>query len=440
MTPLAEDDVLRLAPDAASAKAARGLVVPAKWGRLGHDGEAAWGECKGSGSSPYLVQVDHSGPAFKCSCPSRKFPCKHGLALLLMLARHGDGFDQGPAPEWVGEWLATRRDRAERQERRCLEKAVAEADPAAALRREAARARRMAEGAGELSRWLADRLRQGLAALPGEQPQWDAMAARMVDAQLPGLALRLRRIAAAVGQGEGWAGQVLGEMGKLQLMCDGLGRIDTLAPGIRSDLRAALGPGTDREAVLASGERLADEWLVEGQYCEEEDRLTVRRVWLRGLASGRDALFVDYAHGGRNFDSAWITGWVYPAELAFFPGAGALRAVAVDHPQPTALSGDPPGRGLGDSLQRIAVHVAANPWQAPLPIRVDDGIPLAAEGGWRLVAEGRSLALAVDEADGWQLLAESGGSPLALSGEWDGRLMRPLTAWRGAPVWIAQAQ
>jgi uncharacterized Zn finger protein len=27
------------------------------------------------------VSVDLSGPAFRCTCPSRKFPCKHGLAL-----------------------------------------------------------------------------------------------------------------------------------------------------------------------------------------------------------------------------------------------------------------------------------------------------------------------------------------------------------------------
>nr|WP_279163542.1 SWIM zinc finger family protein [Rhodococcus erythropolis] len=27
--------------------------------------------------------VDLRGPAYKCSCPSRKFPCKHALGLLV---------------------------------------------------------------------------------------------------------------------------------------------------------------------------------------------------------------------------------------------------------------------------------------------------------------------------------------------------------------------
>ncbi len=439
MTPLGIDDVLQLAPDAASAKAARGLVVPAKWSCLGCNDEAVWGECKGSGSNPYRVQVDRSGPAFKCSCPSRKFPCKHGLALLLMLAQQADGFDNGAPPQWVAEWLESRRGRAERQERRKLEQAATEADPAAAARREAARARRMADGAAELTRWLGDRLRQGLAALPGQPAPWEAIAAHMVDAQLPGLALRLRRTAAGIGQGQAWPARVLGEMGKLQLMCDGLARIDTLPPGARSDLRAALGVATDREAVLAEGERVADQWLVSGQCCDEEERLWVRRVWLHGLASGREALLVDYAHGGRNFDTNWTSGSVYAAELAFFPGTAALRALCADLPQPQPRAAGPAEQGLADALEQLAGHVAANPWQAPLPLLVDGGIPERGEDGWRLDADGSTLPLALGEDDGWQLLAESGGAALTLFGEWDGRAMRPLTAWRGAPVWVLQA-
>ena len=70
--------------DTASAKAAKGLVVPAKWPTLGASEAALWGECQGSGSKPYQVQIDPSEPAFRCTCPSRKFPCKHGLALMLL--------------------------------------------------------------------------------------------------------------------------------------------------------------------------------------------------------------------------------------------------------------------------------------------------------------------------------------------------------------------
>src|SRR4051812_47929336 len=100
--------VLALAPDPASAKAGQGLATARKWASLGFDGRAAWGECQGSGAKPYQVQVDLAEPAFKCSCPSRKFPCKHGIGLMLLFA--SDAFARGARPAWVEQWLAGRSD------------------------------------------------------------------------------------------------------------------------------------------------------------------------------------------------------------------------------------------------------------------------------------------------------------------------------------------
>ncbi|MDE7360360.1 MAG: SWIM zinc finger domain-containing protein, partial [Oscillospiraceae bacterium] len=43
------------------------------------------GECKGSGKNPYITSADYidpDHPVFRCSCPSRQFPCKHALGLL----------------------------------------------------------------------------------------------------------------------------------------------------------------------------------------------------------------------------------------------------------------------------------------------------------------------------------------------------------------------
>jgi hypothetical protein len=110
-TALTRDQVLALAPDSASAKAAGGLLGDGQWPNLGVDGEALWGECKGSGAKPYQTQVDLSALVTRCSCPSRKFPCKHALALLLM---HAQGQPRlatpSEPPAWVSEWLASRRD------------------------------------------------------------------------------------------------------------------------------------------------------------------------------------------------------------------------------------------------------------------------------------------------------------------------------------------
>src|SRR5215212_5987363 len=124
-----------LAPDAASLRAARGLAKPGPWADTGHDDRAAWGACKGSGEEPYRVQVDLAGPAFRCSCPSRKLPCKHALALLLMWAEQPGTVPAGERPAEVHEWLAERAERAERGAARAARPGAA--DPEARARRTA---------------------------------------------------------------------------------------------------------------------------------------------------------------------------------------------------------------------------------------------------------------------------------------------------------------
>jgi hypothetical protein len=434
---LSADELLQLAPDASSVKSARGLVIPAKWPRLEYGETAIWGECQGSGSKPYQTQIDLSGPAFRCTCPSRKFPCKHGLALGLLHLQHADRFNRAEPPGWVSEWLASRTQRAERQERKqSADVSAAPADPQAAARREATRMRRMGDGLNELETWLADRLRQGLAQLPGQPEIWDAMAARMIDAQLPGLAYRLRRVGGLVGRGEHWHGRLLAELGRMQLMIDGARRLDTLPDAEQTDLRAALGLSQDRDAVLGGGERVSDDWLVLGVYIAEDERLLLRRVWLQGRASGRQALLLDYSHGSARFEPSLMTGDTLTATLAFYPGSAPLRALFVDSPQ---RQPDRPPVGptvLADTLSRLAGQIAASPWQSPRGLLVS-GVPQPTDGaGWMLRLEDDcALRLQLDEDGAWPLVAIAGGSPLTLFGEWDGEHLRPLSAWAPGLVW-----
>ena len=122
--------VLTLAPDASSLRAAQPLASGRSWPLAGAaDGSALWGECLGSAAAPYRTVVDLSGPAYRCSCPSRKFPCKHALALLLLWSDGVVAVGGGP-PEWVRDWLASREAAAA-----SAKDPQTPADPAAALRR-----------------------------------------------------------------------------------------------------------------------------------------------------------------------------------------------------------------------------------------------------------------------------------------------------------------
>ncbi|WP_295458158.1 SWIM zinc finger family protein [uncultured Thiodictyon sp.] len=436
---LSVDELLALAPDAASVKAAKGLVIPAKWPRLECDASAIWGECQGSGSTPYQAQIDLAGPAFRCTCPSRKFPCKHGLALGLLHLQHADRFTTAAPPGWVSEWLASRAQRAQRQEhKQTVERPAAPADPQAAARREAKRLQRMADGLAELEAWMADRLRQGLAQLPGQPEIWGAMAARMVDAQLPGLAERLRRLGELLVRGGQWQGPLLAELGRLQLLIDGARRLDALPAAEQADLRAALGLPQDKDDLLGAGERLTDDWLVLGCHIAEEDRLWMRRAWLRGQTSGRLAMLLDFSHGSARFEPGLVTGEVLAATLAFYPSAAPLRALFTDPPQRLPDGLPAPPAPIADELARLTDQIAANPWPVRRGLYLS-GVPQPAAGAdWVLrLGDDRALRLELGEDSAWPLVAVAGGAPVAVFGEWDGERLRPLSAWGPGLIWTA---
>jgi len=433
------EQIARLAPDDASLKAAKTLASPAKWPTLGADEAALWGECQGSGAKPYQVQMDAAGPAFRCSCPSRKFPCKHGLALLLLHTDKPQNFSASPPPAWVEEWLASRRQKAEKQEQKKSQDTAAPPDPQAAAKREAKRIERMSAGAEELQRRLLDHTRQGLANLRGAGVGWRGLAARMVDAQAPGLGRRVQALESlADGGGGDWAVRLLAAMGQLQLLLDGWQRLAELKPPQQADLRMAMGWPVDKEDVLQTGERVADRWEVLGLAVEENDKLWERRVWLRGQASGRRALLLDFAHGNRVFEQLFSVGAVYRMSLAFYPSAHPRRALALDAPALESNAFAPPPASLEDELGRVADALAANPWTTLWPLQLDAAQIHFERGAWlALLQTGSQIPLHMAEGEAWQLAASSGGAPLTLFGEWDGQNLRPLSAWAGRLLWTA---
>jgi hypothetical protein len=433
---LTADQIMALAPDPASAKAGQGLASPRKWASLGWSERAAWGECQGSGREPYRTQVDLDEPAFRCSCPSRKFPCKHGLGLMLMLASQPAAFTQGAPPPWVAEWLA-KRDQSAQQRASKHERAAAPADPGAQKQRAAAQARtvaareaKVAAGVEELGRWLRDLVRQGLASAQGRpHSSWESIAARMVDAQAPGLARMVRDLAGVPSSGAGWQERLLERLARLFLLLEGYRRLDTLPPEEQADIRAAVGWALNQDELLATA-GIRDRWLVVGQHVEDEDHLRVLRTWLWGANSARPALALAFAAPGQPLDRSLAPGTALDAELVLAPGAYPLRALVKQrHGRPAPLD-QAPGDGIGAATQAYAAALARSPWIERFPLALAAVTPLRDGERWLVRdAEGRALPLARRFARGWRLLALSGGRPLALFGEWDGQALLPLSAW-----------
>ena len=207
-----EAQVVKLAPDDSSVAAARRLTNPAVWSDTGSTQILVWGKCQGSGKTPYQVSVDLAGPAFRCSCPSRKFPCKHALALLLLWVRGGGAVaDAEQAAAFAQEWAD---ERGQRTQKRVATEEKAP-DPAAQAKRLEDRLALMSAGLDDFGRWLQDLVRAGTASAR-QQPYgwWDETAARLVDAQLPGLAEQVRTMAGEVHRREDWADHLLAVCGR----------------------------------------------------------------------------------------------------------------------------------------------------------------------------------------------------------------------------------
>jgi hypothetical protein len=413
--------VLALAPDAGSTSSARSLASPGRWRSFGccEQPAALWGECAGSGKNPYLATVDLAGPAYQCSCPSRKFPCKHALALLLLWS--AGAVPEAAAPERVRSWLGSRADRAERSKARAGTSGTADgeqpgpADPEAARRRAEQRDRRMAAGLAELRQWLTDQVRTGLAGTERSGYQlFDGLAARMVDAQVPGVAATARRLASVAVSGEGWHERLLEEYGLLHLLA-----VAGREPAVAGEpVRSHLGLTTGKEEVLATPP-VRDEWAVLGLRDTAEDRLTSRRVWLRGTATGRMALVLSFAVTGQALDASLVPGTRVEADLHFYPAAAPLRALVGTRHAVPRQAGAVPGVGLDGALREWAQALAADPWTRSWPVTLTGVVPVPEAIGWWLVEPGpdgggRSLPVLDPGDGGWVLLAVSGGHPVDL--------------------------
>ena len=117
---LTEQFILLQAPNAAAAANGRKLSKGGKFSQLCRtaDDTLYWGECAGSGRTPYRVSVDWtdpSAPVCRCSCPSRQFPCKHALGLLYEQL-DGKPFQEAEIPQDVAEKRAKQAARAAKKE------------------------------------------------------------------------------------------------------------------------------------------------------------------------------------------------------------------------------------------------------------------------------------------------------------------------------------
>jgi SWIM zinc finger len=414
---LTVEQVLALAPDPSAAQAAGKLASSREWSGLGSSEAAIWGECQGS--ALYQVRVAKSDLDSKCSCPSRKFPCKHALGLLLRSV--AQPIPAAEEPPWVRDWLEKRPVREKTR------KEAPPPDPEAQAKRAEKRLERVRAGLEMLDLWAQDLVRDGIASLEERPPAFFAqMAARLVDAQATGLARRVRRIGFLAGSDPGWPRTVLEELGLVALASHAFRRIDELDAPLRADLRQLVGFSLDKEDVIAAADRVEDDWVVVGQIVSEDERFRSQRTWLRGLRSGRYALVLQFAPGTAPFEETLLPGSTIAATLAFWPGAFPQRALIHERgaAQAKPVERLPGFEDVAAFLDSAAAAYSRQPFLERICCTIRGVMPFCEEK--HFVRDQRGATLPLAGFDNWMLLAVSGGRPVDIAGEWNGRVLFPL--------------
>lgn len=96
------------APNAEALRNGAALVLKGRFAKLhvDADGSILFAECHGSGEDPYLCSCDFAQPeqpTYRCTCPSRQFPCKHNVGLMYAYVQKKDAFTLAEIPADVLE-------------------------------------------------------------------------------------------------------------------------------------------------------------------------------------------------------------------------------------------------------------------------------------------------------------------------------------------------
>ncbi|MCV7201164.1 hypothetical protein B7435_10330 [Mycolicibacterium peregrinum] len=396
------------------------LAGAAGWSNTGATQTMLWGDFQGSGRTPYRVQVNLVGPTYKCSCPSRQFPCKHVVGLVL---------------RWCGGSVDTA---AEAPANAIVPPATPKAPREVSEKAVAARERSVAEGLEQLRRWIDDQVRNGIAGISVDPyAGWsEPIAKRMVDAKAPGLAGWLRRLPGHLTHDE-WPRKIIEDLGLMRLLTDAYRTIDTLPVPTAAAVRRHIGFTVARAEVLAT-DPVSDTWQVLGYAETLEERYTTRRMWLSGTGTGLLVNVQSTAPSGASFDNRLTPGREFTGGVYLYPGGpssfrvalpdGDVPTVAIEHLNVT-------GTAIDDALAARARALAVDPWLLRFPAVVNARAVQHSRPKRRHLVDADGNALpAICDDDRWaRLQAGSGGRsrPLLVEITTDG--VDPLSMLSDAP-------
>jgi len=421
-----EEQIWALAPDEASKKAGKDLAYSEKWITKGYNDLAIWGECKGSGSKPYETQIHIETITCKCSCPSRKFPCKHSLGLLILYVKNKAIFTHSTEPTWVTDWLKKKKEQSAKKEE-SKEKPINEISQAKRLQ---AREELVDSGIEELLIWMKDVIKNGIVSFPEKGTSiLHHLAKRMVDAKSQGLASLLRKMAAIDFYTEGWENIFLSHLFNLYLVVSGFKNKSNINELLLEDIKGNIGfIKTQEQLKILDG--ITDNWIVIGKQTTQEDDMMIERNWLYGCSSKQYALIIHFSVRWQVNSLLLVPGSCIHATLVFYPSAHPLRAIIKEQ---FAVVESPKFKGadnwdeVSNSIQNCKQIM---PLMIDLPFIIHQVIPVFHQNSWWLKdVENKMVRLPKKFSSLFDLLAISGGNAVDISVVGNGLIFQPIGVW-----------
>ena len=352
-----------------------------------------------------------------------------------MYAAQTDLFKEADEPDWVTAWLSKREEKAEKKEQKA--KSDAPVDEAAQAKRQAMRHTKVLNGIDELEIWIKDLLRNGLINTPERAyTLFDGIARRMVDAQAPGLANRLRSIQEINFYDETWKYKLTDQLGKLYLLMKAYKNLEQQPEDWQNEIRTQIGYPQAKEDVLA-GEVIEDQWIVLHKKSQKVNELNNDIYWLHGQQSNRFAVYFSFTAPGSLPEYNLMPGSIYHAKLCFYKGVGNLRALFKE----CELSGETYVPHFCSNLQEAASRyretLQVNPFAENVPILVEN-IRLSAQGKQLYIQDvnNERMPVQMQETTKTDILAVTGGKPFAAFLLADANCWEPNTMWYQSNCYI----
>lgn len=322
---LTEDYINEISPDTPSTKNANKLLSKTQW-LVKKSNRAIWSEIYGSGKKPYLAQIDSQNIAFKCTCPSRKFPCKHGLALGLYVANNDlQKIVMDDEPLWVKEWIDKRKSKAITKTNKTP---VKEKSPEVTQKQNNKKWSNAVLDVAIVELWLLDVVKIGISDFPSKHDEyWEKLKKRMVDIKLTGFN-SFFNLLQTLDYGKDWEQKVLAILAEMHLLVQSIKHHEIFDDMFKTELGFLLGWSVSKQELLKNTETevVDDKWIVVKVSLSENSGLTVRKVYLYGTATNHWAYILEFAHGNSYFTDLYVESVILQAKLLFYNGVLKTRA------------------------------------------------------------------------------------------------------------------